>query len=133
MRFETAAIGLFALTFRPATAPKMRLRILAPAEAVKRKSAGHGNRGAGEGGLPNDRTPFEEPKGPIDPKGVEAAGQVVQHYGALIEQGRWPNAEALGRCRCGASNSIAAGQILPTCIWKSASPAKAKAPRARST
>jgi hypothetical protein len=30
-----------------------------------------------------------EPKGPIDPKSVEAAGQVVQHYGALIEQGRW--------------------------------------------
>jgi hypothetical protein len=30
-----------------------------------------------------------ERKGPIDPKSVEAAGQVVQHYGALIEQGRW--------------------------------------------
>ena len=30
-----------------------------------------------------------EPKGEIDPKSVEAAGQVVQHYGALIEQGRW--------------------------------------------
>src|SRR5690348_3371250 len=30
-----------------------------------------------------------EPKGPIDPKSVEAAGQVVQHYGALIEQSRW--------------------------------------------
>jgi hypothetical protein len=30
-----------------------------------------------------------EPKGPIDPKSAEAAGQVVQHYGALIEQGRW--------------------------------------------
>ena len=29
------------------------------------------------------------PKGPIDPRSVEAAGQVVQHYGALIEQGRW--------------------------------------------
>jgi len=41
------------------------------------------------GGLPDDRTPLEEPKGPIDPKSVEAAGQVVQHYGALIEQGRW--------------------------------------------
>jgi hypothetical protein len=32
---------------------------------------------------------LSEPKGPIDPKSVEAAGQVVQHYGALIEQGRW--------------------------------------------
>ena len=30
-----------------------------------------------------------EPKGPIDPKSVEAAGQVVQQYGALIEQSRW--------------------------------------------
>jgi len=30
-----------------------------------------------------------EPKQPIDPKSVEAAGQVVQHYGALIEQGHW--------------------------------------------
>ena len=34
-------------------------------------------------------TGLPEPKGPIDPKSVEAAGQVVQHYGALIEQGRW--------------------------------------------
>jgi hypothetical protein len=34
-------------------------------------------------------TSLPEPKGPIDPKSVEAAGQVVQHYGALIEQGRW--------------------------------------------
>ena len=33
--------------------------------------------------------PLSEPKGPIDPKSVEAAGQIVQHYGALIEQGRW--------------------------------------------
>jgi hypothetical protein len=39
--------------------------------------------------LPDDRTPLEEPRGPIDPKSAEAAGQVVQHYGALIEQGRW--------------------------------------------
>ena len=46
--------------------------------------------------LPDDRTPLEEPKGPIDPKSAEAAGQVVQHYGALIEQGRWAEAcEAL--------------------------------------
>jgi hypothetical protein len=43
----------------------------------------------------NDRTPLAEPKGAIDPKSVEAAGQVVQHYGALIEQKRWPEAERL--------------------------------------
>ena len=36
-----------------------------------------------------------EPKGPIDPKSVEAAGQVVQSYGALIEQKRWTEANAL--------------------------------------
>lgn len=47
------------------------------------------------GGLPDDRTPLEEPKGPIDPKSAEAAGQVVQHYGALIEQKRWNEAEKL--------------------------------------
>jgi hypothetical protein len=44
---------------------------------------------------PDDRTPLAEPKGPIDPKSAEAAGQVVQHYGALIERGRWLKAEKL--------------------------------------
>lgn len=48
---------------------------------------------------PNAKTPLApaeppsrtlaEPKGSIDPKSVEAAGQVVQQYGALVEQGRW--------------------------------------------
>jgi len=38
---------------------------------------------------PSRPAPLSEPKGTIDPKSVEAAGQVVQHYGALIEQGRW--------------------------------------------
>ena len=41
---------------------------------------------------PADRKTLEEPKGPIDPKSPEAAGQVVQHYGALIEQGRFAEA-----------------------------------------
>ena len=45
--------------------------------------------------LPNDRAPLEEPTGPIDPKSAEAAGQVVQHYGALIEQKRWDEAAKL--------------------------------------
>jgi len=44
---------------------------------------------AAEAPQPENRTSLPEPKGPIDPKSVEAAGQVVQHYGALIEQGRW--------------------------------------------
>lgn len=45
------------------------------------------------GGLPDDRTPLNEPKGPIDPKSVEAAGQVVQLYGALVEQRKFAEAE----------------------------------------
>lgn len=47
------------------------------------------------GGLPDDRTPVAEPKGPIDPKSAEAAGQVVQSYGALIEQKRFSEAAKL--------------------------------------
>jgi hypothetical protein len=47
------------------------------------------------GGPADDRPSLPEPRGPIDPKSVEAAGQVVQHFGALIEQGRWDRAEAL--------------------------------------
>lgn len=49
------------------------------------------------GGLPDDRTPLEEPKGPIDPKSAEAAGQVVQSYGALIEQKKFAEAEKMWR------------------------------------
>ena len=45
--------------------------------------------------LPDDRAPLEEPHGPIDPKSIEAAGQVVQHYGASIEQKRWAEGEKL--------------------------------------
>ncbi|MES2119615.1 MAG: hypothetical protein V4513_03445 [Pseudomonadota bacterium] len=40
---------------------------------------------------------LSEPKGPIDPKSVEAAGQVVQSYGALVEQGRFAEAARLWR------------------------------------
>ncbi|HEY8592633.1 MAG TPA: hypothetical protein VIL42_07190 [Sphingomicrobium sp.] len=40
----------------------------------------------------SSRTILEEPRGPIDPKSVEAAGQVVQSYGALLEAGHFPNA-----------------------------------------
>ena len=41
------------------------------------------------------KSSLPEPKRPIDPKSAEAAGQVVQHYGALIEQERWSEAEKL--------------------------------------
>jgi len=44
---------------------------------------------------PKPTTSLPEPKGLIDPKSAEAAGQVVQHYGALIEQGRWADAREL--------------------------------------
>ena len=47
------------------------------------------------GGLPDDRMPLEEPKGPIDPKSAEAAGQVMQHEGALLEQRRFAEAAKL--------------------------------------
>jgi hypothetical protein len=54
---------------------------------------------------PDAKTPLAEPKGPIDPKSAEAAGQVVQSYGALIEQGRWSEAGKLW------SDSAAAAQF----------------------
>ena len=44
------------------------------------------------GGLPDDRTPLEEPSGPIDPKSAEGAGQVVQRYGGLLEQRKFAQA-----------------------------------------
>ena len=47
------------------------------------------------GGLPDDRTPLEEPKGPIDPASAEAAGQVVQRYGGLLEQRKFAEARKL--------------------------------------
>jgi hypothetical protein len=46
-------------------------------------------------GLPDERTPLEEPRGPIDPKSAEAAAQVLQHFGAMIEQKRFEEAGAL--------------------------------------
>jgi hypothetical protein len=49
------------------------------------------------GGPPDleNRPSLSEPKGPIDPKSIGAAGQVVQHYGALIEQERFAEAAGL--------------------------------------
>lgn len=47
------------------------------------------------GGLPDDRTPLEEPNGPIDAKSAEAAGQVVQRYGGLLEQRKFAEARRL--------------------------------------
>lgn len=38
------------------------------------------------------QAPTAEPQGAIDPKSTNAARQVVEHYGALIEQDRWDDA-----------------------------------------
>jgi len=43
------------------------------------------------GGLPDDRTPVVE--GKIDPKSAQGAGQVLQHYFALAEQGKFAEAD----------------------------------------
>lgn len=45
------------------------------------------------GGLPDDRTPVSE--GPIDPKSAQGAGQVLQSYFALAEQGKFAEANKL--------------------------------------
>jgi len=47
------------------------------------------------GGLPDDKTPLPEPDGPINPKSAEAAGQVVQRYGGLLEQRKFAEARKL--------------------------------------
>jgi hypothetical protein len=44
---------------------------------------------------PDAKTPLAEPQGANDPKSVEAAGQVVQHYGALIEKHETRKAQLL--------------------------------------
>lgn len=53
---------------------------------------------------PERRTSLAEPKGPIDPKSLEAAGQIVQHYGALIEEKRFAEAAKLWSDAEAASN-----------------------------
>jgi len=53
---------------------------------------------------PGPREPLAEPHGPIDPKSVEAAGQVAQSYGALIEQDRWSEANVLWGSLTAAAN-----------------------------
>jgi hypothetical protein len=77
---------------------------LAGEENVTRNDAGEAqanvtprpaNNLAGNAVLPDDRTPLAEPRGPINPKSAEAAGQIVQHYGALIEQKRMGEAAKL--------------------------------------
>lgn len=68
----------------PASAPVSPPRAAPPAPASRVPAPS----------LPDDRRPLEEPKGTIDPKSAEAAGQVVQHYAALIEQKHFADAAA---------------------------------------
>jgi hypothetical protein len=80
-----ALIGVAACTQRAEQQP-VNNEINQPASEPRSPPAANES---GNVSLPGDRTPLEEPRGRIDPKSAEAAGQVVQHYGALIEQGRW--------------------------------------------
>ena len=41
-----------------------------------------------------DAVSLNEPNGALDPHSVESAGELVQSYGALVEQGRWAEANA---------------------------------------
>jgi hypothetical protein len=54
-----------------------------------------------------------EPNGPIDPTSTEAAGQVVQNYGALVEQQRWKEANELWGDPATAAKMEAALQAYP--------------------
>ena len=67
----------------------------APNEPVNATDANAVEPSVNQAEAPEDRIPLNEPKGPIDPKSAEAAGQVVQSFGALIEQKRWAEAEKL--------------------------------------
>jgi len=59
-----------------------------------------------------DPTRLSEPSGPINPKSVEAAGAIVQQYGALIEQKRFSRAARLWS-NAGAAEDFAKQLNLP--------------------
>ena len=90
------AVSLALSACGPRTADQSATRTPEPANAGNTVAA-PGNAvasGAANGADPDRPAPLSEPKGAIDPKSVEAAGQVVQHYGALIEQGHWTASRA---------------------------------------
>jgi hypothetical protein len=77
-----------------------------PAPEQQATENAHRSAGAGNRAMPpsteaigseavESRAGPAELKRPIDPTSAEAAGQVVQSYGALIEQKRWKEADAL--------------------------------------
>ena len=89
------AVAAFLSACRPAEQPPGPDRQASPVEQAEVAAEANPPEPGTPGGLPDDRAPLEEPDGPIDPKSVEAAGQVMQSFGALIEQERWAEAEKL--------------------------------------
>jgi|TARA_R100000501_G_scaffold4652_1_gene10036 hypothetical protein len=61
------------------------------------------------GGLPDDRSPLDEMT-PIEPGSAEAAGQVLQRYGAHLEEGDFAAAHALWR-RDGEASGMSAEEF----------------------
>jgi hypothetical protein len=76
-------------------APEQQAVENAPAASAVTNQAPPAPANAADVAEQNRPAPLAEPKGAIDPKSVEVAGQVVQSYGALIEQKRWSEANAL--------------------------------------
>ena len=112
MRFERLATAMLVLGLAACkpTAPQEPPAQNQPAPALPSAQAPVGPANIA---LPDDRTPLEEPHGPIDPKSSEGAGQVVQHYGALIEQNRFAEANKLWR---DAASAAAFRKALPPSI-----------------
>jgi hypothetical protein len=95
MRPSAALSWLILLSACNRGAEEQQPAIHAPANEIAGETATAPPESNLDARLPDDRTPLEEPNGPIDPKSAEAAGQVVQHYGALIEQRRMAEAAKL--------------------------------------
>jgi len=106
-----SACGPQAQPQQPATNTEEPVLPAPSAPPAVANGAATANRGENEAAQSSPRKILLEPKGPIDPKSVEAAGQVVQHYGALIEQGRL--AEASKLWGDGGSASAFAKQLRP--------------------
>lgn len=64
----------------------------AATNSVSENAAGPGPASNAVIPVANEPTSLSEPKGSIDLKSPEGAGQIMQHYGALIEQGKWDGA-----------------------------------------
>jgi len=91
MRTGAVAIAVLALSCGQPATKEAPSNVVQPADIAQSQTPPIPPPGTG----PDARTPLAEPNNAIDPKSVEAAGQVVQHYGALIEQDRFAEAEKL--------------------------------------